>query len=65
VTYVYTSVNDAEFTLKVSGERHIPTGTRASFDLPENRIHVFDGRNGETIRNREPPQSDEGLVMDV
>ena len=56
-SFVYLRLGDELFTASVDGEEYIKEGASMDVVFPRNRIHVFDGRTGEAIENREPPEA--------
>jgi multiple sugar transport system ATP-binding protein len=64
VTYVYLEIGEKQYTATLEGDFVIDPGRTLTIRFPDDRIHVFDGRTGEALRNRETPEDDkaESLV---
>jgi len=59
VTYVYFEIDGRQYTATLEGDMVIDPGRTLTMRFPKDRIHVFDGRTGEALRNRAPPEDDE------
>ncbi|RDZ35640.1 sugar ABC transporter ATP-binding protein [Haloferax sp. Atlit-47N] len=57
VTYVYLQIGGKQYTATLEGDIVIESGRKLTVQFPQDRIHLFDGKTGETLRNREPPES--------
>ncbi|EMA07946.1 ABC transporter ATP-binding protein [Haloferax sp. Atlit-12N] len=57
VTYVYLQIGGKQYTATLEGDIVIEPGRQLTVQFPQDRIHLFDGKTGETLRNREPPES--------
>ncbi|WP_144798259.1 ABC transporter ATP-binding protein [Halorubrum depositum] len=56
---VHLSVDDGpELVATVDGLRQIDTGAEAVIAIPENAIHVFDGKSGEAVHSRSLEDAD-------
>lgn len=51
VTYAYIEIGDETYTLSVDGETRIDAGDDIAVVFPEEKIHLFDSRSGEAIKN--------------
>lgn len=51
VTYAYIEIGDETYTLSVDGETRIGAGDDIAVVFPEEKIHLFDSRSGEAIKN--------------
>ena len=58
-SFIYFDIGDQTCTASVSGEEYIREGQQIDIVFPLDRIHIFDGRSGEAIKNREPPKAAE------
>jgi multiple sugar transport system ATP-binding protein len=58
-TYVYFDLGETACTASVPGDLAVSEGDELSIVFPEDRIHLFDGRSGEAIKNREFSAEDE------
>jgi len=56
VTYTYLDIAGEQYTATLEGDIVIDPGYEINVRFPQDRIHVFDGRTGEALRNREPPE---------
>ncbi|WP_254546703.1 ABC transporter ATP-binding protein [Halomarina pelagica] len=50
-TFVYFELGERTYTASVSGERVVREGEHVEVVFPEDRLHVFDRRTGEAIKN--------------
>lgn len=62
-SYVYITVGDQLLTTSFDGNLPISAGDDLTVRFPEDRIHLFDGRTGEAVKNREKP--DEELPVEA
>ncbi|MFD1599627.1 ABC transporter ATP-binding protein [Halobellus rarus] len=53
VTYAYFDIGDQTYTASIEGERRIQADEDVHVVFPEEKIHIFDGRTGEAIKNSE------------
>jgi multiple sugar transport system ATP-binding protein len=53
VYLTFSADDDAEFVATVSGMRSIEAGQPVAARIPEEAIHIFDGRTGDALHNRE------------
>ncbi len=53
VTYAYFEVGGQNYTASIDGERRIESGDEVHVVFPEEKIHLFDGRNGAAVKNSE------------
>ncbi len=51
VTYAYIQIGDETYTLSVDGETRIDAGDDVTVHFPEEKIHLFDSRSGDAIKN--------------
>jgi len=51
VTYVYFEISGETYTASVGGEYRIEAGEDVHLQFPESKIHLFDGRTGEAVKN--------------
>ncbi|MDS0282731.1 ABC transporter ATP-binding protein [Haloarcula onubensis] len=51
VTYVYFELGGETYTASIDGERRIQAGDDVHVVFPERKLHLFDGRTGEAIKN--------------
>ncbi|MDS0301145.1 ABC transporter ATP-binding protein [Halogeometricum sp. S1BR25-6] len=57
VSYVYFDLGGEEsYTVSVDGDVLIDEGSTVHIEFPEDKIHLFDGRTGEAIKNRTAPK---------
>ncbi|GGN91167.1 MULTISPECIES: ABC transporter ATP-binding protein [Haloarcula] len=59
VSYVYLDIAGEQYTATLEGDIVIESGRTLTVQFPQDRIHVFDGKTGEALRNRDPPDSDD------
>ncbi|QIO21065.1 ABC transporter ATP-binding protein [Haloarcula sp. JP-L23] len=59
VSYVYLDIAGEQYTATLEGDIVIESGRTLTVQFPQDRIHVFDGKTGEALRNRAPPDSDD------
>ena len=60
VTYAYFRIGDETYTASIDGEKRIEAGDTINVVFPESKIHVFDGRTGNAVKN-----SDVGEPIDT
>jgi multiple sugar transport system ATP-binding protein len=53
VTYAYFTVGRETYTASIDGEHRIEAGDDVNVLFPERKIHLFDGRSGEAVKNSE------------
>ncbi|WP_049986154.1 ABC transporter ATP-binding protein [Halobellus rufus] len=53
VTYAYFDIGEQTYTASIEGERRISADEEVHVVFPEEKIHIFDGRSGEAIKNSE------------
>ncbi|RLM53465.1 ABC transporter ATP-binding protein [Halobellus sp. Atlit-31R] len=53
VTYAYFEIGDQTYTASIDGEYRIAAGEDVHVAFPEEKIHIFDGRSGDAIKNSE------------
>jgi multiple sugar transport system ATP-binding protein len=53
VTYAYFEIGGQNYTASIDGERRIEAGDEVAVVFPERKIHIFDGRSGEAVKNSE------------
>ncbi|MBV0926179.1 ABC transporter ATP-binding protein [Halomicroarcula limicola] len=51
VTYAYFQIGGETYTASIDGERRIQADETVHVVFPEEKIHVFDGRTGEAVKN--------------
>ncbi|WP_225333558.1 ABC transporter ATP-binding protein [Halomicrobium urmianum] len=56
VTYTYLDIAGEQYTATLEGDIVIDPGYEINVGFPQDRIHIFDGRTGQALRNREPPE---------
>ncbi|KYH24424.1 trehalose/maltose import ATP-binding protein MalK [Halalkalicoccus paucihalophilus] len=61
VSYLYLEIGDQTFTASVSGELIIDNQQELHVMFPIDRIHLFDQRTGEAVKNREAIDEGEAL----
>jgi multiple sugar transport system ATP-binding protein len=52
-THLYLDLADQSLTATVNGFNDIDPGDKVRLALPEERIHLFDGKSGEALKNGE------------
>jgi multiple sugar transport system ATP-binding protein len=62
VSYLYIEIGDQTFTASVSGELIVDEHRKLHVMFPSDKIHLFDQRTGEVIKNRE--EIDEGEALE-
>ncbi|WP_129112732.1 ABC transporter ATP-binding protein [Halegenticoccus tardaugens] len=65
VTYVYFRVGDEQYTASLAGDVLLDPNSALDVSFPEDRVHLFDGRTGEALRNREPPAEDAAARLNL
>jgi multiple sugar transport system ATP-binding protein len=50
-SYVYISIGGETYTASVDGDVKVDAGDRLNVVFPEDKIHLFDRRSGEAVRN--------------
>jgi len=63
VTYVYFELNGETYTASIDGERRIEAGDDVHVVFPERKIHLFDGRTGEAIKNSQLDETADALTI--
>ncbi|SFR64782.1 ABC transporter ATP-binding protein [Halogeometricum limi] len=63
VTFVYFEIGGQQVTASIDGDILLSEGSTLDIVFPQNRIHLFDGRTGGALKNREMPTDDE--LVDV
>jgi multiple sugar transport system ATP-binding protein len=53
VTYAYFELGEQTYTASIDGEIRIEAGQDVHVVFPEGKIHLFDGRTGDAIKNSE------------
>jgi multiple sugar transport system ATP-binding protein len=53
ITYVYMEIGGTTYTVSVDGEHRIREGETVNVVFPEPKIHLFDGRTTEAVKNSE------------
>jgi multiple sugar transport system ATP-binding protein len=53
VTYGYFEIEGETYTVSIDGEYRMEAGTQVHIAFPEKKIHLFDGRTGEAVKNTE------------
>jgi multiple sugar transport system ATP-binding protein len=53
VTYAYFQIGGETYTASIDGEYRIDAGQQVHVVFPEEKIHIFDGRTGEAVKNSE------------
>lgn len=51
VTYAYFEIGDQTYTASIDGEQRIEAGENVHVVFPEEKIHIFDGRTGDAVKN--------------
>jgi multiple sugar transport system ATP-binding protein len=59
VTYVYLDIGGEQYTATLEGDIVLEAGRTIHVTFPQEKIHLFDGDNGATVRNRTPPEVDD------
>ncbi|WP_101294245.1 ABC transporter ATP-binding protein [Halegenticoccus soli] len=65
VTFVYLQIGGDQYTASFDGDVILDPGSTVEVTFPEDRVHLFDGRTGEALRNREPPSEDAEARLSV
>ncbi|MDS0295414.1 ABC transporter ATP-binding protein [Halogeometricum luteum] len=55
VNHIVVDLGGVETDVETEGDVHVDEGSTIRLELPENRIHLFDGQTGDAIVNREEP----------
>jgi len=58
-SFVYFTIGGQTYTASIDGEEYLREGASINVVFPQDRVHVFDGRAGESIMNRKPPEAAE------
>lgn len=58
-TYIYFDLDETANTASIPGDARISEGDELSITFPEERIHLFEEKSGEAIKNREMSTKDE------
>jgi multiple sugar transport system ATP-binding protein len=53
LTHIYTNVGDDECIITLSGQAEVSQGDEIEIEFPSARIHLFDGKTGEALKNRD------------
>ncbi|MFB6189872.1 MAG: ABC transporter ATP-binding protein [Halapricum sp.] len=64
VTYVHLDIGGEQYTATLEGDTVIEAGRQLSIGFPQDRIHLFDAKSGDAVRNPVAPEDDsvESLV---
>ena len=63
VTYAYFEVGEETYTASIDGERRIEAGDDVHVVFPERKIHLFDGRTGEAIKNSQLDETADAVQL--
>ncbi|XVH33105.1 ABC transporter ATP-binding protein (plasmid) [Haloferacaceae archaeon DSL9] len=63
VNYVYLQIGDENYVASFDGNLAFTPGDELGIVFPEDRIHLFDSKTGETLKNREQPDDRSAAEM--
>lgn len=59
ISYIHLDIGGKQYTATLEGDIVIEPDQQLMVQFPQDRIHIFDEKTGEALRNRAPPENDE------
>ncbi|MEA1931658.1 ABC transporter ATP-binding protein [Halohasta litorea] len=63
ITHVYFELGEETYTASVDGERHVKAGQEVGVIFPEEKIHIFDDKTGDAIKNSKIDETTNAITV--